>query len=131
MRTRRAKISDAAAIHSLVAYYAAQGLASSPRTQKKFAPISATLSFRKKVIVSSAASRSKATAPISLKSAPSLFDPENRGQGFGARLIASALERSPPPRHRPRFRRHARATIFRAPGIRRRHAPVARRKNRA
>ena len=91
MRTRRAKISDAAAIHSLVAHYAAQGLLL-PRAAEEIRAISAVSSSRKIVIVSSAAFLWKVTARTSLKSVPSRWIPENRGQGFGARLITSALD---------------------------------------
>ena len=130
MRTRRAKLSDAPAIHALIAHYAAQGLLL-PRDAEE---IRANIGH---FIVQEESRR--LISCLSLESYGADFaeirsiavHPENRGQGLGARLIASALNGSPSLRHRPRFRRHPRATIFRTPRFRRGHAPVARRKNRA
>jgi len=90
MRTRRAKISDAAAIHALVAHYAEQGLLL-PRAVEE---IRANIGH---FIVE--ADGNRVVSCLSLESYGAdlaeirsiAVDPENRGQGFGARLIASAL----------------------------------------
>ena len=90
MRTRRAKISDAAAIHSLIAHYAAQSLLL-PRAAEE---IHANIGH---FIVQEDGHR--VVSCLSLESyGPNLaeirsiaVDPENRGRGLGARLIASAL----------------------------------------
>jgi N-acetylglutamate synthase-like GNAT family acetyltransferase len=90
MRARRAKISDVPAIHSLVAQYAAQGLLL-PRAAEE---IRAHIGH---FIVQEVGHR--VISCLSLESyGPDLaeirsiaVDPENRGQGLGARLIAFAL----------------------------------------
>ena len=83
MRARRAKLSDAAAIHALIAHYAAQGLLL-PAPRKKFARnIGHFLVLEENRRASSAASPSKATAPISPRFAPSPLIPKIRGRGIG------------------------------------------------
>jgi amino-acid N-acetyltransferase len=90
MKTRRAKSSDAPAIHALVAHYAAQGLLL-PRAEEEI------LSNIGHFIVHEDGHR--VVSCLSLESYGAdlaeirsiAVDPENRGQGFGARLIASAL----------------------------------------
>jgi amino-acid N-acetyltransferase len=90
MRTRRAKISDAAAIHALIAHYAARGLLL-PRDAEE---IRANIGH---FIVQEESRR--LISCLSLESYGADFaeirsiavHPENRGQGLGARLIASAL----------------------------------------
>ncbi len=91
MRTRRAKISDAPAIHALIGHYAAQGLLL-PRAAEE---IRANIGH---FIVQEAYHR--VVSCLSLESYGAdlaeirsiAVDPENRGQGLGARLIASALD---------------------------------------
>jgi amino-acid N-acetyltransferase len=90
MRTRRAKISDAAAIHSLVAHYAAQGLLL-PRAA---AEISANIGHfivqeDHRGVVSCLSLESYGADLAEIRSIA--VNPENRGRGLGARLIASAL----------------------------------------
>lgn len=90
MRTRRAKISDAPAIHSLVAHYAAEGLLL-PRTAEE---IRANIGHfivqeESRKVVSCLSLESYGADLAEIRSIA--VDPENRGQGFGARLIASAL----------------------------------------
>jgi amino-acid N-acetyltransferase len=90
MKTRRAKLSDASAIHSLVAHYAEQGLLL-PRAVEE---IRTNIGH---FIVE--ADGNRVVSCLSLESYGAdlaeirsiAVDPENRGQGFGARLIASAL----------------------------------------
>jgi amino-acid N-acetyltransferase len=90
MRTRRAKISDAAAIHSLVAHYAAQGLLL-PRTEEEIRTNIGHFMVQEqnRQVVSCLSLESCGADLAEIRSIA--VDPENRGQGFGARLIASAL----------------------------------------
>jgi amino-acid N-acetyltransferase len=90
MRTRRAKISDAPAIHALVAHYAAHGLLL-PR-----APDEIRANIGHFIVqedghrfVSCLSLESYGADLAEIRSIA--VDPENRGRGFGARLIASAL----------------------------------------
>jgi amino-acid N-acetyltransferase len=91
MRTRRAKISDAFAIHALVAHYAAQGLLL-PRAAEE---IRANIGH---FIVQEDGHR--VVSCLSLESYGAelaeirfiAVDPANRGQGHGARLITFALD---------------------------------------
>ena len=99
MRTRRAKISDAAAIHSLVAHYAAQGLLL-PRAA---AEISANIGHfivqeDHRGVVSCLSLESYGADLAEIRSIA--VNPENRGRGLGARLIASARIASAMPRVR-------------------------------
>jgi amino-acid N-acetyltransferase len=90
MRMRRAKLSDAPAIHSLLAHYAAQGLLL-PRTAEEIrANIGDfTVQEENREVVSCLSLESYGADLAEIRSVA--VDPENRGQGFGARLIASAL----------------------------------------
>jgi amino-acid N-acetyltransferase len=90
MRTRRARISDAPAIHSLVTYYAARGFLL-PRAEEE---IRANISHfivqeQNRQVVSCLSLESYGADFAEIRSIA--VGPENRGQGFGARLIASAL----------------------------------------
>jgi amino-acid N-acetyltransferase len=90
MRTRRAKISDAPAIHALVTHYAAQGLLLSRDAEEIRANIGHFIVQKKNSSVLSCLSLESYGADLAeIRSIA--VDPENRGQGFGARLIASAL----------------------------------------
>jgi amino-acid N-acetyltransferase len=90
MRTRRAKISDAAAIHSLVAYYAAQALLLPRAVEEIRANISHFIVQEDSHRILSCLSLESYGADLAeIRSIA--VDPENRGRGFGARLIASAL----------------------------------------
>jgi amino-acid N-acetyltransferase len=90
MRTRRAKLSDAPAIHSLVAHYAAEGLLLPRAAEEIRANISHFIVQEENRQVISCLSLESYSADLAeIRSIA--VDPENRGQGFGARLIASAL----------------------------------------
>jgi len=90
MRTRRAKISDAPAIHSLVAHYAAQGFLLPRAAEEIHANIGHFIVQEDGHRVVSCLSLESYGADLAeIRSVA--VDPENRGQGFGARLIASAL----------------------------------------
>ena len=90
MRTRHAKISDAAAIHLLVAHYAAEGLLL-PRAAAEIRANIGHFIVQEdgQRIVSCLSLESYGADLAEIRSIA--VDPENRGQGFGARLIASAL----------------------------------------
>jgi amino-acid N-acetyltransferase len=90
MRTRRAKISDAPAIHSLVAHYAAQGLLLPRAAEEIHANIGHFIVQEDgRRVVSCLSLESYGADLAEIRSVA--VDPENRGQGLGARLIASAL----------------------------------------
>ena len=90
MRTRRAKLSDAPAIHSLVAHYAEQGLLLPRAAEEIRANIGHFIVQEQNRRVLSCLSLESYGADLAeIRSIA--VDPENRGQGFGARLIASAL----------------------------------------
>jgi len=91
MRTRRAKNSDVAAIHSLVAHYAAQGLLL-PRAEEEIRASIGHFIVQEDGhrIVSCLSLESYGADLAEIRSIA--VDPENRGQGFGARLIAFALD---------------------------------------
>jgi amino-acid N-acetyltransferase len=90
MRTRRAKISDAPAIHLLVAHYAAQGLLLHRAAEEIRANIGHFIVQEEiRRLVSCLSLESYGTDLAEIRSIA--VDPKNRGQGFGARLIASAL----------------------------------------
>ena len=90
MRTRRAKLSDASAIHSLVAHYAAQGLLLPRGAEEIRANIGHFIVQEENHRVVSCLSLESYSADLAeIRSIA--VDPENRGQGLGARLIASAL----------------------------------------
>jgi amino-acid N-acetyltransferase len=90
MRTRRAKISDAAAIHSLVAHYAAQGILLPRAPEEIRANIGHFIVQTDGVRVISCLSLESYGADLAeIRSIA--VDPEKRGQGLGARLITSAL----------------------------------------
>jgi N-acetylglutamate synthase-like GNAT family acetyltransferase len=90
MRTRRAKISDVAAIHSLVAHYAAQGFLLPRAAEEIRANISHFIVQEYGPRVVSCLSLESYSADLAeIRSIA--VDPANRGQGLGARLIASAL----------------------------------------
>jgi N-acetylglutamate synthase-like GNAT family acetyltransferase len=90
MRTRRAKISDVAAIHSLVAHYAAQGLLLSREAEEIRANIGHFIVQEDgRRVVSCLSLESYGADLAEIRSIA--VDPENRGQGLGSRLIASAL----------------------------------------
>jgi amino-acid N-acetyltransferase len=90
MRTRRAKISDVAAIHALVAQYAAQGLLL-PRTAEEIRAHIGHFIVQEDghCVVSCLSLESYGADLAEIRSVA--VNPENRGQGLGARLIASAL----------------------------------------
>ena len=129
MRTRRAKISDAAAIHSLVAHYAAQGLLL-PRTEEEIRANIGHFIVQEdhRGVVSCLSLESYGADLAEIRSIA--VDPEKQGRGLGARLIASALAEA---------RRRGIARLFavtHAPEFFERQgfaarAPVAHRKNRA
>jgi amino-acid N-acetyltransferase len=90
MRTRHAKISDAAAIHSLVAYYAEQGLLLPRAAEEIRANIGHFIvQEENRQVISCLSLESYGADLAEIRSIA--VDPENRGQGFGARLIAFAL----------------------------------------
>jgi amino-acid N-acetyltransferase len=90
MRTRRAKVSDAPAIHALVAHYAAQGLLLPRAAEEIRANVGHFIVQEDRDRVVSCLSLESYTADLAeIRSIA--VDPENRGQGLGARLIASAL----------------------------------------
>ncbi len=96
MRTRRAKISDAPAIHALIAHYAAQGLLLPRAVEEIRANIGHFIVQEENRQVVSCLSLEGYGADLAeIRSIA--VDPENRRQGFGARLIASALAEA---RHR-------------------------------
>jgi len=96
MRTRRAKISDVAAIHALVAHYAAQGLLLPRAAEEIRANIGHFVVQEDGHRVVSCLSLESYGADLAeIRSIA--VEPENRGQGLGARLIASALAEA---RHR-------------------------------
>jgi N-acetylglutamate synthase-like GNAT family acetyltransferase len=90
MRTRRAKISDVAAIHSLVAHYAAQGLLL-PRAPEEIRANIGHFIVQEdgQCVVSCLSLESYGADLAEIRSIA--VAPENRGQGLGARLIAFAL----------------------------------------
>jgi len=90
MRTRRARISDAPAIHSLVAHYAAQGLLL-PRAAEEIRTNIGHFIVQEenRQVVGCLSLESYSVDLAEIRSIA--VDPENRGQGLGARLIASAL----------------------------------------
>ena len=90
MRTRRAKISDAPAIHALVTHYAAQGLLLPRDAEEIRANIGHFIVQEQDSRVLSCLSLESYGADLAeIRSIA--VDSENRGQGLGARLIASAL----------------------------------------
>ena len=90
MRTRRAKISDVAAIHALVAHYAAQGFLLPRAAEEIRAHIGHFIVQEDGHRVVSCLSLVRYGADLAeIRSVA--VDPENRGQGLGARLIAAAL----------------------------------------
>jgi N-acetylglutamate synthase-like GNAT family acetyltransferase len=90
MRTRHAKISDAPAIHSLVAHYVAQGLLL-PRALEEIRSHIGHFIVQEdgRRVVSCLSLESYGADLAEIRSIA--VDPENRSQGLGARLIASAL----------------------------------------
>jgi amino-acid N-acetyltransferase len=91
MRTRRAKISDAPAIHSLVAHYAAQGFLLPREAEEIQVNIGHFIVQEDGHRVVSCLSLESYGADLAeIRSVA--VGPENRGQGLGARLIASALD---------------------------------------
>jgi N-acetylglutamate synthase-like GNAT family acetyltransferase len=90
MRTRRARIADAPVIHSLVAHYAAQGLLL-PRAEEEIRANIGHFIVQEDGhrVVSCLSLESYGADLAEIRSIA--VDPKNRGQGFGARLIASAL----------------------------------------
>jgi N-acetylglutamate synthase-like GNAT family acetyltransferase len=90
MRTRRARISDVPAIHSLVAHYAAQGLLLPRAAEEIRANIGHFIVQEQNSRVLSCLALESYSADLAeIRSIA--VDPENRGQGLGARLIVSAL----------------------------------------
>jgi N-acetylglutamate synthase-like GNAT family acetyltransferase len=90
MRTRRAKISNVPAIHSLVAHYAAQGLLLPRAAEEIRANIDHFIVQEDGHRVVSCLSLESYGADLAeIRSIA--VNPENRGQGLGARLIAFAL----------------------------------------
>jgi amino-acid N-acetyltransferase len=90
MRTRRAKISDVGAIYSLVAHYAAQGLLLPREAEEIRANIGHFIVQEDgHRLVSCLSLESYGADLAEIRSIA--VDPENRGRGLGARLIASAL----------------------------------------
>jgi amino-acid N-acetyltransferase len=90
MRTRHAKISDAPAIHSLVAHYVAQGLLL-PRAVEEIRSNIGHFIVQEdgRRVVSCLSLECYGADLAEIRSIA--VDPENRSQGLGARLIASAL----------------------------------------
>jgi amino-acid N-acetyltransferase len=90
MRTRRAKTSDVAAIHTLVAHYAAQGLLLPRAADEIRANIGHFIVQEDGHRVVSCLSLESYGADLAeIRSIA--VDPESRGQGLGARLIAFAI----------------------------------------
>ena len=130
MRTRRAKLSDAPAIHALIAHYAAQGLLLPRDAEEIRANIGHFIVQEDTVSVVSCLSLESYGADLAeIRSIA--VDPRKSRPRIRRAPDRLSPRRGSPPRHRPRFRRHARSTIFRTPGICRSRAPVAHRKNRA
>ena len=96
MRTRRARISDVAAIHSLVAHYAAQGFLL-PRAPEEIRANIGHFIVQEdgRGVVSCLSLESYGADLAEIRSIA--VDPEHRRQGLGARLIGSALNEA---RHR-------------------------------
>ena len=93
MRTRRAKISDVAAIHSLVAHYAALGLLLPRAAEEIRAHIGHFIvQEHGHRVVSCLSLESYGAELAEIRSIA--VDSENRGQGLGARLIAFALDQA-------------------------------------
>jgi amino-acid N-acetyltransferase len=91
MRTRHAKISDATAIQSLVAHYTAQGFLLPRAAEEIRANISHFMVQEDGHRVVSCLSLESYGADLAeIRSIA--VDPENRGKGLGACLIASALD---------------------------------------
>ncbi|MFY9805569.1 MAG: GNAT family N-acetyltransferase [Candidatus Acidiferrales bacterium] len=90
MRTRRARISDAAAIHGLVAQYAAQGLLL-PRAEDEIRRNIGHFLVHEECrrIVSCLSLESYGADLAEIRSVA--VSPERRGQGFGASLVEFAL----------------------------------------
>jgi len=90
MRTRRATISDVAAIHAIVTHYAAQGLLL-PRAAEEIRANIGHFIVQEDGhrIVSCLSLESYGADLAEIRSIA--VEPENRGRGLGARLIASAL----------------------------------------
>ena len=90
MRTRRAKISDVPAIHALIAHYAAQGFLL-PRAPEEIRANVGHFFVQADGhrVISCLSLESYGADLAEIRSIA--VDPENRGRGFGARLIASAL----------------------------------------
>jgi N-acetylglutamate synthase-like GNAT family acetyltransferase len=90
MRTRRAKISDAGAIHDVVAPYAAQGLLL-PRTEEEIRRNVGHFVVHEEAggIVSCLSLESYGADLAEIRSVA--VTPERRGQGLGARLVEFAL----------------------------------------
>ena len=90
MRTRRAKLPDAPAIHSLIVHYAAQGFLLPRRVEEIRANIGHFIVQEDGHRVISCLSLESYGADLAeIRSIA--VDPENRGEGLGARLIATAL----------------------------------------
>lgn len=90
MRTRRAKISDVSAVHSLVAHYAAHGLLLPRAPEEIRANIGHFIVQEDGQRVISCLSLESYGADLAEIRSIAVA-PENRGQGLGARLIAFAL----------------------------------------
>jgi N-acetylglutamate synthase-like GNAT family acetyltransferase len=91
MRTRRARVSDVAAIHSLVAHYAAQGLLLPRAAEEIRANIGHfIIQEENRRVVSCLSLESYGADLAEIRSIA--VDPENRGRGLGVRLIVSALK---------------------------------------
>jgi amino-acid N-acetyltransferase len=91
MRTRRAKISDAPAIHSLIAHYAVQDLLL-PRVEEEIRENIGHFIVQEegRRVVSCVSLESYGADLAEIRSIA--VDPENRGRGLGASLIASVLD---------------------------------------
>jgi N-acetylglutamate synthase-like GNAT family acetyltransferase len=90
MRTRRAKISDVPAIHSLIAHYAAQGFLLPRAPEEIRASIGHFIvQADGHRVISCLSLESYGTDLAEIRSIA--VDAEKRGQGCGAHLIASAL----------------------------------------
>jgi glutamate N-acetyltransferase/amino-acid N-acetyltransferase len=129
MRARRARVSDAASIHALITHYSEQGLLLERSEEEIRRNIGHFLVQTNGRHVVGCLSLEKYSAELAeIRSVA--VDPEARGCGIGAKLIAFALEEAAD-RDRACFRRHARAAVLRAPGICRLAKKVADGKNRA